>query len=75
MTYKLSIIAPAVLCKGANAMPHRQSAHRRHPAHAPRPAPSGIHSPALGAQLIIAALSFVVIASAAFRVMGSALAN
>ncbi|MEI6640414.1 MAG: hypothetical protein WCL10_00160 [Novosphingobium sp.] len=56
-------------------MPNRTPMHRRHPAIAPRPAPSGIHSPQLGAQLIIAALSFAVIAGAAFKVFGSALVN
>ena len=56
-------------------MPNRPSAHRHHPAIAPRPAPSGIHSSQLGAQLIIAALSFAVIAGAAIQVFGSALAN
>lgn len=56
-------------------MPHRPSTHRRHPAYAPRPAPSGIHSSQMGAQLIIAALSFAVIVGAAFHAFGSSLAN
>ena len=56
-------------------MPHRRSDHRRHPAHPPRTVPSGIHSSELGAQLIIAALSFAVIVAAAFHAFGSSLAN
>lgn len=49
--------------------------HRRHPAIAPRPAPSGMHSADLGAAMIIAALSFAVIAGAAIQLFGSTLAN
>lgn len=56
-------------------MPNRPSAHRRHPAIAPRPAPSGIHSAELGAQLVIAALSFAAIAGAAFLAFGRYLAG
>ena len=56
-------------------MPHRTPTHRRHPAYAPRPAPTGIHSSKLGAQLIIAALSFSVIVGAAFQALGTSLGN
>jgi len=75
LTYGVENSGSAVQRKGAEAMPNRTPMHRRHPAIAPRPAPSGIHSPQLGAQLIIAALSFAVIAGAAFKVFGSALVN
>lgn len=56
-------------------MPYRPSTYRRHPAIAPRPAPTGIHSAELGARLIVAALSFAVIAAAAFHAFGSVLTN
>jgi hypothetical protein len=56
-------------------MSHRSSAHRRHPAIAPRSAPSGIHSAELGTQLIVAALSFAAIAGAAFFAFGRYLAG
>jgi len=65
-------------------MPHRTTlhrpstptkTHRHHPAYAPRPVPSGVHSSDLGAQLIIAALSFAVIIGAAFHAFGTTLAN
>ncbi len=56
-------------------MPHRPPQHRRHPAYTQRPAPSGLHSSKLGAQLIIAALSFSVIVGAAFQALGSSLGN
>jgi uncharacterized protein HemX len=61
--------------KGPFAMSHRASPHRRHPAIAPRPAPSGIHSAELGAQLVIAALSFAAIAGAAVFAFGQYLAG
>lgn len=56
-------------------MPNRPPSHRRHPAYAPRPAPTGIHSAEVGAHLIIAALSFAVIAGAAFHAFASYLAG
>jgi hypothetical protein len=58
-----------------DARSHRPSAHRRHPAYAPRPAPSGIHSSELGAAMIIAALSFAAIGGAVFHAFGSSLLN
>jgi len=58
-----------------SSSPSHGHSHRRHPAIAPRPVPTGIHSSQLGAAMIVAALSFAVIAGAAFHVFGSALAN